>query len=91
MSLGGLEKGLDSVIGDSEGQEETMEQSVSPLPRCLMDLLPRLLKPVRRFLLHEPCSGPALPFSCAPRFSACHKFLCCFLALYNRSCCFPKP
>lgn len=37
------------------------------------------------------CSGPAAPFSCAPWFSLCPKFLCFFLALYSASCCFSKP
>lgn len=35
MSLRGLERQLDNVVGDSKGQEE-IKQSMSPLPWCLM-------------------------------------------------------
>ena len=36
VSLRGLEKGLDSVIGDSEGQEETMSSGAVCQPSSLV-------------------------------------------------------
>lgn len=46
MSLGGLEKGLDSVIGNSEGQKETVSSGAvdEPFSLLLNGLLPGILK-----------------------------------------------
>lgn len=83
MSLGELEKGLDSVIGNSEGQGETVSSGAvhGPFPLLLNGLFPEILKNLRRYLLHEPFLWP-----CTPWLFICHKSLCFFLALYHGSC-----
>lgn len=50
MSLGGLEKGLGSVIGDSEGQEEMMSSGAVHEPSSLLlnGLFPGILKDLKK-------------------------------------------
>lgn len=66
MSPGELEKGLDSVTGSSEGQEETVTSGAVHGPSSLLlnGLFPEILRDLRRYLLHEPFCGPA-PLSCS--------------------------
>lgn len=66
VSLGEFEKGLDSVVGNSVGQEGTMSSGAVHGSSSLLfnGLFPVILKDLRRYLLHEPFCGPA-PLSCS--------------------------
>lgn len=53
MSLGELGKGLESVIGNSAGQEETeLWSNPCPFSLLLNELFPGILKDLRGHLLH---------------------------------------